>query len=132
MEEKDFLFSLFKNDLIHIHIKNKTDNKTLKNIFGYYKTIDVTTGSLTIDYINGGYEIKTEEKENKKEKKKYRVCIGMALSLYTQRRTYMDKISFEDVAKYFGLSVGELRDMCSENSDLLYDLKLKMKENNYE
>lgn len=43
--------------------------------------------------------------------------------------TYYEKtkeITFEMVCKYYNLSKDELRDMCSENSDLLYDLKSKM------
>lgn len=38
----------------------------------------------------------------------------------------MEKITFKDVMKYYKLSKEELRDMCCEDSDLMYNLKNEM------
>ena len=44
-EDYKFLFSLYPYDLIHIESKSK-------NMFGYYKTIDISDSRLKISFIN--------------------------------------------------------------------------------
>ncbi len=53
VDDKDFIFSLYSNDLVHVKRKNipityiAGGNSTLNEMYVYYKSADISTGSIT-------------------------------------------------------------------------------------
>ncbi len=85
MKEKDFIFSLYPNDLVYIKAKkqielnpknNKEDkNKLVDDIIGYYKSADIHSASIEIDSHDSKYNKRGIGIKTLGELKKYEVDV---------------------------------------------------------